>query len=285
MAANLTYILARLARRSLPRPAMRGLLDHGLLVRPGMETSMPERALERYVTTLQEHGHMLAGKRVLVLGYGGHFAVGVELLRRGAAHVVLCDPFAPPNDRRNERLLPEYAAYLQREDGHVVPLPERITLLREDVRRTAAAGTLAPVDIILTNAVFEHLDDVESVTGALAALTGPSGLHLHFIDLSDHFRKYPFEMLCYSDTTWRKWLNPGSNLNRYRLGDYRRAFETWFAEVDIEVLRRSPERFRLVRARIRPEFLTGDENVDSATYIRVIARGPRRLHRPEEGGA
>ena len=87
-------------------------------------------------------------------------------------------------------------------------------------------------------------------------------------------------MLCYSATTWRKWLNPGSNLNRYRLGDYRRAFETWFTEVDIEVLRRSPERFRLVHARIRPEFLTGDENIDSATYIRVIARGPRRLQRP-----
>lgn len=244
-----------------------------------METRMPGRALERYVTTLQEHGHMLAGKRVLVLGYGGHFGVGVELLRRGAAHVVLCDPFAPPNDRRNERLLPEYAAYLRREDGHVVPLPERIRLLREDVRRTAAAGALAPVDIILSNSVFEHLDDVEGVTRALSGLTDPSGLHLHFIDLADHFRKYPFEMLCYSDTTWRKWLNPGSNLNRNRLVDYRRAFETWFTEVDIEVLLRNPERFRLVHARIRPEFLTGDEDVDSATYIRVIARGPRGLHR------
>jgi hypothetical protein len=201
--------------------------------------------------------------------------VGAELLRRGAAHVVLADPFAPPNDRRNERLLPAYRAYLTRVDGHVVPIPERITLLREDARHTAAAGRLPPVDVVLSNAVFEHLDDVEGVTRALAALTAADGLHLHFIDLSDHFRAFPFEMLCYSDVVWRKYLNPGSNLNRCRVGQYRRAFGAAFAETDVEVLEREPERFRRDRARIRPEFLTGDDDLDSATYIRVVARRPR----------
>ena len=277
VAMNPTYVLARVVRRSLPRPVIRAFLNRGFLVKPGMETLDPGRAADRYFTTLQAQGFTVEGKRVLVLGYGGHYGVGVELLRRGAAHVVLADPFAPPNDRRNERLLPDYEAYLRRVDGHVVPVREWITLLREDVRTTAAAGSLAPVDLVLSNAVFEHLDDIGGVSRALAALTAPDGLHLHFIDLSDHFGRYPFEMLCYSDATWRTFLNPGSNLNRCRIADYRRAFQSAFAEIDLEVLRQKPEQFRRALARIRPEFLTGDEGVDSATYIRVVARRPHRV--------
>jgi hypothetical protein len=241
-----------------------------------METCAPRKAAERYAKTLEERGHVLAGRRVLILGYGGHFGVAADLLRRGAAHVVLCDPFAPPNDRRNERLLPEYAAYLACENGRVVPRPEGMTLVHEDVRRIAAIGGLRPVDIVLSNAVFEHLGDVEGVARAIAALTAPDGVHLHFVDLSDHFRAHPFEMLCYSEATWRRWLNPGSNLNRCRVGDYRRAFEGAFTDVEIDVQERRPDRFRRDRARIRPEFLTGDESLDSATYIRIVARGPRR---------
>jgi hypothetical protein len=272
---NTTYLIARVVRRQLPRRLTRRLLDRDLLLKPSLETRSPGRAVDRYVDTLRAAGVELDRKRVLVLGYGGHFGVGVGLLRHGAAHVVLCDPFAPPNDRRNERLLAEYPAYLRRQDGHVVPLPDRITVLREDVRRIAASRGFTPVDVVVSNAVFEHLDDVDTVVGALAELTVFDGLHLHFIDLADHYRKYPFEMLCYSEETWRRWLNPGSNLNRCRLADYRRAFERWFAEIEIRVLRRDSERFRRTRSRIRPEFLTGDEVLDSATLVQVTARRPR----------
>jgi len=68
---------------------------------------------------------------------------------------------------------------------------------------------------------------VEGITRALARLTRPGGMHLHYVDMRDHFFKYPFEMLTYSKQTWQSWLNPTSNLNRYRIPDYRRAFEAW----------------------------------------------------------
>ena len=77
-----------------------------------MESSDPFAAVEQYITGLSAYGKSIKGKRVLVFGYGGRFAVGVELLRKGAAHVVLCDHFVLLDKERNLELLPKYADYL-----------------------------------------------------------------------------------------------------------------------------------------------------------------------------
>jgi hypothetical protein len=124
--------------------------------------------------------------------------------------------------------------------------------------------------------VYEHLDDVNGITRALANVTAPLGIHLHFVDLRDHYFKYPFEMLTYSDRIWKWFLNPTSNLNRLRLPDYRRTFEDSFQSVQIEVLERLDKEFQEVRARICPEFKTGDSSVDSVTQIQVLAGEPLR---------
>ena len=55
------------------------------------------------------------------------------------------------------------------------------------------------VDLVLSNSVLEHVQDVDATIKALAALTDSNGMQIHFIDLRDHYFKYPFEMLCYSD--------------------------------------------------------------------------------------
>jgi hypothetical protein len=122
--------------------------------------------------------------------------------------------------------------------------------------------------------VYEHLDDVEGITGALARLTKPDGIQIHFVDLRDHFFKYPFEMLRFSESTWRNWLNPSSNHNRYRLWDYQRVFESCFGEVEIEVLDREEEAFRKLMPHIRSEFVSGNPNEDAVTLIRVTASKP-----------
>jgi hypothetical protein len=44
----------------------------------------------------------------------------------------------------------------------------------------------------------------DQVHSTQAALTRPDGLHLHFVDLRDHFLKYPFEVLCYSEGVWKR---------------------------------------------------------------------------------
>ncbi len=270
---NLPYLLPRLARHFLPERLVRFLLLRSLIIRPGLETIDPQAAIRRYTDVLDAGGFELKGRRVLVFGYGGRFDLGVGLLEAGAGHVVLVEKYAPPDDAHNTGLLPKYGTFLTLEEGRPRPDPVRMTLLEADIHAVRPAD-LAPVDLVLSNSVYEHLDDVDGITRALAALTKPHGWHVHFVDLRDHFFKYPFEMLCYSERAWRGWLNPSSNHNRFRLSDYRRAFEKYFDRLDIEVLARDEAAFQKARPRIRPEFVSGDPQADSVTLIRITAARP-----------
>ncbi|MCE1254539.1 MAG: hypothetical protein LWX83_13440 [Anaerolineae bacterium] len=266
------YLIPRLIRHFMPDKAVRVLLLRSIIIRPGLETSDPTRAVEVYTQTLTEAGRSLQGKRVLLFGYGGRYAVGCALLRAGAAQVVLCEKAAPPDHVFNRSLLPENADYLYEENGQVFPRAGLLTLMQGDIREMA--GSINPVDVVLSTSVYEHLDDVDGITAALAALTAPDGVQLHFVDLRDHFFKYPFEMLCYERDTWLNWLNPTSHHNRFRLWNYRQVFERYFKQVDIKINQSNAAAFNRERRRIRPEFISGDETQDTATLIQVLASGP-----------
>ena len=272
---NLAYLLPRVARHFLPENTVRFLLRRRLIIRPGLETRIPQDAVARYQEALAAYGVSFSGRRVMIFGYGGSFGIGCALLRAGASHVVLCDKYARPDPEANRALLAEYGDYLVVQGDQVLPRSEWMTLLPADIREVAAQGSLAPVDAVLSSSVYEHLDDVEGITRALAALTAPEGFHLHYIDLRDHFFKYPFEMLCYSSRVWYGWLNPTSNHNRYRLWNYQAAFESCFGQVDLAVLDRDEAALQKTRSRIRPEFLSGDMQMDAVTRVRAFAAKPR----------
>lgn len=237
-----------------------------------METRSPIEAASMYESVVRDAGYSLTGKTIMDFGYGGNYTLACELLKKGAGHIILVDYHLPPDGRRNRNLANVYPQYLEEIDGITQPKPEYISLFDGDIRRLAAEKTIAPVDFIFSLSVFEHLAEVDEITAALASLTKPEGLNLHFIDLRDHFFRYPFEMLTFSPSCWRHWLNPTTNLNRLRARDYRDAFQRVFQKTTIEVAGRDLPNFRLARARIRPEFLSGDENEDSITSLRVLAR-------------
>lgn len=272
---NLPYLLPRLVRHFLPEKVVRALLLRNIIIQSGLETNNPAGAIQRYVDVLSSHGLSFHGKRVLVFGYGGRFDIGFGILREGAAHVILCDKYAPPDEPHNRRLFATEEKYFQHGNKGLRPRSEWMTLVEADIREIQRAGGIAPVDIVISSSVYEHLDDVEGITRALAALTKPDGMHIHYVDLRDHFFKYPFEMLRFSERTWRTWLNPSSNHNRYRLWDYRRVFNALFAEVKIEVLSREEEAFRKVLPHLRPEFVSGNLNEDAVGLIQVVASKPR----------
>lgn len=259
----------------MPEGIARFFLKRRWIIKPGLESTDPFAASARYVETLSAQGVSIEGKRVLVFGYGGRFAVGVDLLKRGAVHVVLCDHFVLLDTERNRELLSAYGSYLKVEQDEVQPRGEFITLLHGDIREESIQKQISQVDVVLSTSVFEHLDDVPGITKALAKLTAPSGIHLHFVDLRDHFFKYPFEMLKYSEGVWKNFLNPTSNLNRYRWNDYKRVFEANFGSVEFTVIERLVDEFRKVQRKIQAEFKTGDEAVDAVTLIHVIASQPK----------
>jgi hypothetical protein len=273
MRLNLPYLIPRLIRHFLPEKFVRALLLRSIIIKPGLETSDPEVAVQRYVKVLPVP---LTGKRVLIFGYGGRFDLGLGILKAGAAHVVLCDKYAPPDEAHNRAKFASEQTYFLVEGGKVRPRADCMTLLEADIREVQAHHSLEPVDIVLSSSVYEHLDDVPGITRALAALTRPNGVHVHFVDLRDHFFKYPFEMLRFSDQTWRTWLNPSTNHNRFRLWEYRKVFEDCFAKVKIEILTCEEQAFRALRPHIRPGFVSGNITEDAAATIQVIASKPKK---------
>jgi len=268
---NIRYLSLRLVRHFMPEGIARFLLKHRWIIRPGLESSDPLAAVDQYIKGLSQYGKSIQGQRVLVFGYGGRFAVGVELLKQGASHVVLCDHFVLMDQERNLELLPKYNDYLHLVNGEVLPRPEHITLRHGDIRDVEFQAGIPIADLVLSTSVYEHLGDVDGITSALAKLTTPQGAHLHFVDLRDHYFKFPFEMLAYSEIIWKNFLNPTSNLNRYRLPSYKQIFEKYFGQVKINVLARQENEFAQMGRRIRSEFLTGDLSVDCVTLIELFA--------------
>lgn len=271
---NLPYLIPRLIRHFLPEKLVRTLLLRNIIIHPGLETDNPFAAVKRYVDVLAERGLSFHGKRVLVFGYGGRFDIGFGLLQAGTAHVILCDKYAPPDEAHNRRMFSAEEKYFLMDNKGLRPRPEWITLLEADIRDGNMTRDIEPVDFVISSSVYEHVDDVEGITRALAGLTKVDGLQLHYVDLRDHFFKYPFEMLRFSESTWRRWLNPATNHNRYRLWEYRSAFKACFEQVEIKVLTREEDAFRKLLPRIRPEFVSGRMDEDAVGVVLVIASKP-----------
>lgn len=272
---NLKYVIPRLVRHFLPEKIVRFLLLRSWIIQPGIETQSPEEAAERYRLELEKADIQLKGKTVHIFGYGGRFSLGVALLRLGVGHVILTDKFAPPDNEDNLGLLPLHKEYLKEEQGCVTPRPESITLIEQDICSPKVRAAIPLADIVISSSVYEHLDTVDEITKSLATLTKPDGIQLHYVDLRDHYFKYPFEMLCYTEKIWYGWLNPSSNHNRFRLWDYRKVFEKRFKKADFIVTKRDKKSFEKTRSRIQPNFLSGNINDDSVTFIKIIAREPQ----------
>lgn len=268
---NLIYIAARVVRHFLPEGVTRMLLRQSMVIKPGLETREPAQAAARYQQVITNHGKELQGKHILVFGYGGRYAIGVELLRLGAAKVTMTDLYAPPDDRRNDHLLPEFIDYLERKDGKVIPKGDRLILAHGDIREISRASSGAMYNYIVSTSVYEHLSDVDGITSALSHLLKPDGCFIAFIDLRDHFFKYPFEMLTFSESIWRHWLNPTSHLNRLRLRDYQRVIDRKFTLTKWQVLETDLPEFLKIKSRILPEFLTGDDEIDAVTQAMLFA--------------
>jgi hypothetical protein len=277
---NFQYLLLRLLRHFMPESLARFLLKRRWIIRPGLESNDPLAAVQQYMQVLGAHGRSVAGKRILLFGYGGRFAVGAELLKHGASHVVLCDHYVLLDHERNSELLPYYSAYLMEANQTVKPDPHFITLLHGDIRDSVIQLQVEPVDLVLSTSVYEHLSDVNGITRALSRLTVAEGAQLHFVDLRDHYFKYPFEMLRFSEWIWKTFLNPTSNLNRLRVPDYQNIFQKYFGRVEVHVLAREEDEFRRAKPHIRPEFLTHDLLVDSVTLIHIFSEIP--LPQPQE---
>ncbi len=155
------------------------------------------------------------GKRVLELGPGSDLGVGILLVQAGARSYVGVDR----NPLVGDLSVPVHAA---------------LGGLTQDVRYEVVpdfqfAGKLGEgqVDVIVSNAAFEHFDDVPDVARQLAKVVTAGGKLSVHIDLKTHSRwirdKDPANIYRYPRWLYRLFHFPGQP-NRLRPADYRQAF-------------------------------------------------------------
>lgn len=168
---------------------------------------------------IERSGIEIKGKDVLELGPGPDLGTGYVVLARGAASYTAVDRFRlaerPWLDDPLIRRLKSAVG-----DADVA----RISYLVDEFPELSAVH--GRYDLVLSNAVLEHVDDIPAVFSRLSSLLREGGEMCHHVDPRTHTRwlreRDPWNILRFEPTVYRTMLFPGM-LNRLLLSDYVRA--------------------------------------------------------------
>ncbi len=266
------YIIKRIIRRTMPKVLVRQIKKRGFLIGSGLETTSPVQAAMKYIEALEQEGHKVQGANVMIYGYGGCLGTSIELVKIGAKHVYLYDKFAALDDFRNIQLLRTDEKYIKMEMGKVRPNPSFVTIIEGDLNDFIKTHKDLKFDIILSNDVFEHIrgELIAATIELLAQRMQNDGINMHIINLRDHVNNCPYHMLCFSELLWSR-LVAENHLNRWRLIDYVTCFEKKFKRVYYKIIEMDMPNFRRMEKYIRPEFKTGQEQLDAISRVVLIA--------------
>lgn len=234
---NPAYIGARLVRRMLPE-----IIAHRLLSKRHLSPKDIYESISRtYARAINQSGLAesfgeAASLTVLEAGTGFYNPAAAPLLLSGVRRLILLEPFIGPN--------PDYARFRERFDALLRLAREDpdYPLARYDAAHTAAGPDGLPdrielsrrlwedtglpsnsIDGIFSASVLEHLRDPDAVLRECARILRPGGFMVNAIDMRDHFFRYPFEMLKYSQSGWKLLTTSrgGSGYqNRWRIGHW-----------------------------------------------------------------
>lgn len=184
----------------------------------------------------------LAGKRILELGPGDNLALGLLFHAWGAASYTGIDRFYSPRDNERERqiylrLREELSGERRDRFDEAVDLREGIRFNESKMRALYGPGaekaseSLADgsVDLLISSGVLQSVRLEEALPG-MTRLLAPGGMMIHRFDLRDlgmfsSSGYHPLEFLTISQATYR-WIEKGADRsNRWRVSQYRRAFE------------------------------------------------------------
>jgi SAM-dependent methyltransferase len=266
---DLPYLLPRIIRRKcLPMAIPRALSAWLPGFRANAGTRSSARVLELYDKWLAPRlgAEWLKGRRILEVGIGATNSSAYEATARGATLAVAFEPFVGLDEKLDAELLAECAQRHGLETN----------VIAAKVQRTTSLDLVADdrIDLVLSNSVLEHVSDMDALTRDLQRVLAPGGSMLHLVDYRDHFFRYPYHHLLWSDAVWNRWLNPG-DLPRWRIRDHVECFERHGFQV--EILRAAPvaAEFEKVRNRIHPRFKDYDESALS-TAFGVLLVTPRQ---------
>lgn len=229
---------------------------------------------------------------VLEIGPGANLGTGLILAMEGVRKYygldIYQDPdlYAPPTYERArdllqfvapERIRAPLEQLLTVREGKVEFQREKIEYLhpRQSYDIPLPEGSL---DFAFSHATLEHVADPRRTMAALRRVIRPGGLTAHQIDLRDHRNdfKTPLEFLKVDAAAWgREYEAPDKAhlfMNRWRLGDFRKAFEeAGFELLSVEVNLRT-EVGEALRASLHADFRSHSLEDLSALGVFVVAR-------------
>lgn len=175
----------------------------------------------------------LSRANILEIGPGLSLAPQLALASYGA-RVTVADPFLKRWDRNYH---PEfYRQFRAKWDGPAAAIdavvkvngypPDVIRCVMQPIERLGLLDG-QQFDLILSNAVLEHIFDFASACRMLAMLTRTGGVNSHQVDFRDHLNfERPLEFLLRSDTRFllERARHPGGLGNRMRHSEYVQLF-------------------------------------------------------------
>lgn len=181
-----------------------------------------------------ERSNFLSGKRILEYGPGDVPGVALLMVAHGARQVVCVDRFpmvrmSPKNTQivnlMLERLplpLRDRAEACFRQPAH----PEsgfNSTYLDYLVRKSGLSGLANEVDLVMSRAVLEHVNDLPSTFQDMYAALKPGGIAIHLVDLKSHglHRTNPLDFLSWPTWLWSLMYSAKGVPNRLRVNAYR----------------------------------------------------------------
>lgn len=206
------YVTLRLIRRFLFNESMANRLARWLpYYTSSANESQPKLIVDQYLQALRASGLDLSGMRVLEVGAGRTNVVACALVAAGARMATALEPFVPFDTVRDAALR--------------ASVPQWSAVSANSIARATDFAEIpaASIDLLLSNSVLEHVRDLQGFLMECHRVLTPDGVMLHRVDYRDHFFKYPFAFLTFSETTWSRWLDPG-DLPRWRLPDHVAAF-------------------------------------------------------------
>ena len=176
----------------------------------------------------------LSGKRILEYGPGDLPGVALLMVAHGAQAVVCVDRFAlvqisgknlavihdlldSLDAQQRARAL---SCFLHKDNLAVGFNPDRI---RYHIDPSGLAGLHNEIDLALSRAVLEHVNDLPATFVDMHAAMKPDAIAIHLVDLKSHgmHQNNPLDFLTWSDTLWRLMYNHKGVPNRIRVTSYR----------------------------------------------------------------
>ncbi len=148
-------------------------------------------ATKAYVDELERRAVCLNGKSILEIGPGAEFASALVLASYGAS-VTLADRFLAPWDAEFHPHF--YREFLLRWEGPKSAIEavikrggyEGVLRLLSRPAESLEGISGESIDLVLSNAVLEHLSDLPKAIREMARITRPGGVHSHQVDCRDH---------------------------------------------------------------------------------------------------